>query len=84
MQKPLVVVGDETAQVCLGRFSTHEFEGDLMWLTGHAQRPGQGIEPADVLVGHLPPRLGGALVLQDIHVVIVIEEDHAADRHSRS
>ncbi|USQ89856.1 hypothetical protein NFX46_19520 [Streptomyces phaeoluteigriseus] len=84
MQKPLVVVSDETTQICLGRFITRQLKGDLMWITRHAQRSGQSIEPADVLIGHLPPRLGESSVLEDIHVVIVIEEDHGANRHSHS
>lgn len=52
--KPLIVAGDETTQVCLGRFITTELKGDLMRLTRHAQRYGEGVEPAGVLVGHLP------------------------------
>lgn len=63
-----------------------------MWLTRHAQRSGQGIaqrsgqgiEPTDVLVGHLPPCLGEGSVLENVHVVIVIEEDHGPDRRSHS
>lgn len=83
-QEALVVVGYETTQVCLGRLITAELKGDLMRLTRHTQRSGQGVEPQSVLVGHLPPCLGGRSVREDVHVVVVIEEDHGAYRCSHS
>lgn len=82
MKEPLVVVGDETTQVCLGRFITTELKGDLVRLTCHVQRSGQGVEPTGVLVGHLPPCLGGRSVLEDVHVIVVIEEDYGSYRCS--
>ncbi|MFF3503219.1 transposase [Streptomyces sp. NPDC003247] len=48
-------------------------ERTMSWLAGcrrlhrHAQRSGQGVEPTDILVGHLPPCLGGRSVLEDVH-----------------
>lgn len=78
------MVGDETAQVCLGRFITTELKGDLMRLTRHAQWSGKSVEPTGVLVGHFPPCLRGRVVLEDVHVVVVIEEDHGAYRCSHS
>ncbi len=83
-QEALVVVGYETTQVCLGRVITAELKGDLMRVTRHTQRSGQGIEPQSVLVGHLPPCLGGRSVRKHVHVVVVIEEDHGAYRCSHS
>ncbi|MBW8707435.1 hypothetical protein MBT84_48150 [Streptomyces sp. MBT84] len=76
------MVGNQAAQLCLVRLSVGQFEAYSVGLTGHAQRPGQCVEPATELIGHLPPCFGERLIRQDVHVELVIEDDHGADRCS--
>lgn len=78
------MAGDKTAQVRLGRFVPRELKGDLVRFTRHPQGSGQSVEPADVVVGHLPPLLGGTPVPEDVHVVVGIEEDHGPEGISHS